>query len=152
MNAKDWEKSKGVNEMVEDVIKQLEIVTEEDKPIPHYYGDMIRVLFLIAGIIMLLGLPFFKDLLPIPYIIPILTILVVDFFAGLTNPKLNWVIALNLIISLFGFLVFEYTAVSNFSDSHKSFAFVNQILAIIFFIALYYSTKTLRGFLLKKDI
>ena len=36
------------------------------KPLPHYYGDMTRIIFVAIGIIMLLGLPQMTALLNVP--------------------------------------------------------------------------------------
>ncbi len=122
---------------------------EEYREIPHYHGDVVRILLIIAGLIMLVSLPFFKDLISMPLILSVVAILAIGLLAGLTNPKVIWVIAFDSIASIVGFLVFEYIALKYFNE-HIFFALVNQILAVIFFIAIYYSTKTLRGFILRQ--
>lgn len=126
---------------IKDSLKEYQFV-------PHYHGDVVRVLFFVAGIIMLIGLPFFKDLIPFSLNISILSILVLGLIAGFTNPRQMWVAIINVLISLAGFIIFEYYAVTSF-DPSTLFFWTNQALALIFFLTLYFSTKTLRGFLLR---
>ena len=116
----------------------------------HYHGDMVRRLFFSGGIIMILALPFFKDLIPVPEFISILAMLIIGFMAGLTNPRLKWTAFLDCIISLVAFATFEFSAIKNYSSPEAMLFWLDQALAIIFFLALYYSTKTLRGFILRK--
>jgi len=112
--------------------------------ISHYYGDTVRKLFVSAGIILLVTLPVFRDLLQISAFTFILAVVVLIIFAGLTNPKLRWVNIVDVIISTLGVVVFEYLAIANYASDWTSF-FTSQVLAIIFLFALYFSAKTARA-------
>jgi hypothetical protein len=117
----------------------------------HYYGDVVRKLFLAAGIFMLVMLAFMNTFLPVPLYGSIAIALGICIFAGLTNPVQKWVTGLNVIIALTGTAIAENQAVlgyNAYSLLHRTF-WANQILAVIFLFALYFSTKTLRGMLLK---
>lgn len=115
-------------------------------PTLHYYGDIVRALFIGAGLIMLVTLPFLGDLVPVPYFVSIILIVAIVVFAGLTNPKQKWINYVNSFISVIAFAVFEYYSIKAYSVAGGTlFLVVNQILAIIFFIALYYSIKSMRG-------
>lgn len=119
----------------------------------HYYGDVVRRMFLTAGIVMLITLPIFNTVLPVPIFFSIFSILVVGFFAGLTNPMQKWVNVVNAIISAVALAIFEYYAVvylMSAGNVGNGLFWVNQFLSLIFFIALYYSSKTVRGLFLKK--
>lgn len=118
--------------------------------IPHYYGNIVRRLFLASGVVVLIALPFNNNLLPIP--IPLITLLVVVLilFAAITNPFQKWVAYANVSISGFLVLVFEYFAVTGDSSSDMELFVIRQILSMIFFFALYYSGKTLRAMVLKQ--
>lgn len=120
----------------------------------HYYGDVVRRLLVLGGIIMILTLPFFKDLLPVPLFISIAAIVIIGVVPGLMNPRIRWVSMVNFCISLIGLVCFEYFAVDSFTkdgEFYKSmFFWTNQALALIFFIAIYFGTKTLRGFYINK--
>lgn len=122
-----------------------------DKKLRHYYGDLVRKLFLAAAIFMLIMLPFMNRFLEVPLYISILIAIGISIFAGITNPVQTWAAVLDFIIALIGSITAEYYAVmgyTNYSVYHRTF-WANQILAIIFLIALYYSTKTVRGMFLK---
>lgn len=118
----------------------------------HYYGDMVRSLFMLAALVMLITLPFVNDLLPVSLPISILGILFLGIFAAITNPLQIWTTIFNVAISIIAFLIFEYYSI----DAYYKFSFqsllfwTNQILSIIFLFAIYYSIKTLRGMFLQK--
>jgi len=115
----------------------------------HYYGDLVRKLFFVGGIVMVLGLPFMKDTFSLPIYIPLVAVLVLAFLAGLTNPRQVLVIWLNLVVATIAFFVFEIYAVQ-FYKAQDAFWFVaNQAEALIFVTALYYTTKTLRAMYIK---
>lgn len=117
----------------------------------HYYGDLVRKFFLAAAVFMLIMLPFMNQFLEVPLYLSILIAIGISVFAGLTNPVQRWVAVLNFSIALVGVSVAEYQAVigyTAYSITHRTF-WANQILAILFLVALYYSTKTVRGMFLK---
>src|SRR3989344_1493474 len=117
----------------------------------HYHGDKVRVLFVIADFIMVVVFPFFRSLISLPMPLSILGSIALAVFGGLMNPKQKWVIFLNTLLPVVAFLFFEYYAVyayNNLSPAeslHRTFFWVNQLLALIFFFAAYLSTKSLRG-------
>ncbi len=129
----------------------LETIRNE-KLLRHYYGDIVRFLFLVAAIIMLVTLPFLNPKLPVPVISSISIILAIGIFAGFTNPLQKPTALLNTIVSTIALVIFEYFAVKTYMESSfgNLMFFVNQILALIFLFALYYSTKTLRAMLIGK--
>lgn len=115
-------------------------------PTRHYYGDLARILFICGGLIMLTTLPILGNIVPVPYFVSIILILVLSVLAGVTNPVQKWINLVNVFVSVVAFVVFEYYSVDAYTHTKGFFFFfVNQVLAIIFFVALYYCTKTLRG-------
>lgn len=130
-------------------------MNESLEGIMHYYGDVIRRLFLVAGIIILITLPFFSALIPFPVVISAIGVLIIGFVAGMTSPRQSWVIILNLIVSIAGLILFEYYAVGAYyiqphTQETNLFFWTNEILALLFFFTLYYSGKTLRGHILNR--
>lgn len=119
--------------------------------IDHYYGDIVRMLFLVSAMIMLIGLPVVSNYIAIPAIISVVGILVLGLAAGLTNPKQTWDAAINVAVAIVGFVVFESYAVSLYQKlgMDNKFFIANLILGFIFLFAVYFSVKTLRGLLLK---
>ncbi len=122
----------------------------------HYHGDVIRNIFIVSGFVMLFTLPVFKDLVSVPFYVSSLIIIFLGLFAGLTNPFKKWVIGLNVLVSAVGVIVFEYYAVNQYflineDERVKWFFIVNMGLAIAFFIAFYYGTRTFKAMFLPKD-
>lgn len=111
---------------------------------PHYYGDMIRKIFLICGFIMLSTLPFLKENISAPIFYSLLLILILAFFAGMTNPKLRYIVVGDIFVSLVGFSIFAFSAISRF-DNFNLFIVTNLALAALFLYAFYLSIKTFRG-------
>ena len=131
----------------------FEVKVEEKKTsvvlndIPHYYGDTVRMYFFGAGIVMLVGLPFFAERIHFTVFSAILGAVFVVLFAGLTNPAQPGVIFFDTLVSLVGLIIFELTTI----DWYQSFRGIdlyllfNQLLAITFFITFYFSVKTYRA-------
>ncbi len=110
--------------------------------------DNVRKLFIVAGIIMILDLPFVHKELPIPLSLSILIILGIAIFAGMTSPKDRYVDFLDTLLSMGGFIIFQYSAVQIYLSGDSLFDFLfltNEALALIFFFATYYSVQSLRG-------
>ena len=122
--------------------------------IPHYYGDAVRGLFVLAAVIMLATLPFFNREIPTSIPVTLLFIAALGLLAGLTNPRERWVALLNTIISITAAIGFGYWGVIAYENySITSWLFwTNEALAIIFLAALYYSAKTVRGMAQRKRI
>ncbi len=117
----------------------------------HYYGDIVRKLFIAGGVLMLAALPFFHEYVPYPLMASIVAILVIGFFAGIVAPAQKWPIILNAVIAAIAFTVFEYYAVTAYMQLEYWFSTVNQVLAVIFFAGFYYGVKSARGLWVKND-
>ncbi|KND48493.1 MAG: hypothetical protein AB200_02045 [Parcubacteria bacterium C7867-005] len=113
----------------------------------HYYGDKVRSLLIGAGIIMILTMPFFSGLLPKPAFFSILAVLLLVVLSGLISPAQKVLVALTTLVSAGAFIAFEYYAVSasQMYGSGSPFFLVNQLLALIFLLATYFGTKSIRG-------
>ena len=120
-----------------------------NKELFHYYGDIVRRLFMAAALIMLIGLPIFNDRLPAPLFESITAVIALGLFAGLTSPAKISMSIIDTAICIAGIFIFEYYAVQWPSVYDMLFWF-NQVLALVFFAALYYSVKSWRARLLDK--
>lgn len=116
----------------------------------HYYGDIVRRLFVAASVIILLSIPELIKAFSPTVLELIIGIIIINFLAGLTNPLQSKIAFFDALISAIGFVIFEYQAVIEYTlHGPETFLFIsNQLLAFIFSFALYYSVKTLRGMLL----
>jgi len=117
----------------------------------HYYGDLVRRLFLAGAVIMLLTLPVLNPLLPVSIFYSLLAIIALSLVAGFTTPAKKWTIMLDEMIATVAVLVFEYYAVNYYIEysAGSSLFIVNQVLAFDFLVALYYNTKTFRAMVAK---
>lgn len=112
--------------------------------IPHYYGNIVRNIFLICGILLLVTLPFLKDSISSPLFFSIFSILVLTFFAGVTTPKHRGIIVSDIGISIVFFGLFTYRAVSHFDRIWDLFFLTHIVLACLCLLAFYWSLKTFR--------
>lgn len=121
--------------------------SNEERPL-HYYGDIVRRLFFVAGLVLVVTIPVDHELLNFYLIFGIALILVLVIVAGFTSPLHKWAIATDVVVSATSFLFFEYVSIARFTELDSSIDGVflfRQILALIFVFALYFATKTLRG-------
>ena len=123
----------------------------------HYYGDTVRAIFLIAGVVMIVTFPFFSNLTPVPVPLSILSMVILVVFGGLLNPVKSFLPFLDIIIPIAGFVFFEYQATYTYSNIAPvdvrvpEFFWINQILAVLFFVAIYLSVKTARGCVVEEE-
>lgn len=115
------------------------------RTLPHYYGDPIRKLFLAAGVVLLVTLPFLHENFSLPGFVSVLLILILVFSAGIMNPKQRWITLVDMLISAFGFTLFAYDAIRKFDHAFDLLFITNLTLAAIFLFSFYLSTKTTRG-------
>lgn len=128
--------------------------TVTKKPFPHYYGNTVRVIFIIAAFVMLASALFDEGLLAFYLLAGIFGALTLTILAGLTNPKTMSVLIAEAVVAALAFLIFEYFAISAYrqTESLTDIIFLlRQILAILFITALYFSVKTVRGMKLEKN-
>src|SRR3989344_1708187 len=116
------------------------------KILPHYYGNPVRSLFMVAAIIMLTTLPMFNEFMVMPTVFSIMCILVLGLTAGVTNPLLYWDAWVNVLVACVGFVATTAYAVSAWNRNQESFFLTDVILSFIFMLAVYLSVKTLRSF------
>lgn len=111
----------------------------------HYYGRIVRRLFVVGAVIMAATLPFFSDKIYEPLSLSILVIVVISIVAGFNSPRYYWSVILDVLISAAAAMIFEYYAVNAYRDFRPiNFFWANQLLMLTFLVALYFSIKTLR--------
>lgn len=118
-------------------------------PPAHYYGDHVRRLFLAGGAVMILSFPFFLALVQFSAWIAILFALAISIFAGIQNPRHPWTTYVNIGVSILAFCFLEYQSATFYtSDLYADgplFFWILQLLALIFFFAIYFSMKSTRA-------
>ena len=118
------------------------------RTIPHYHGDAVRGLFLVSALLLIVAQSTGAKL-PFPAVGAIIAAVALVISAGITNPRepwIHWVDAFFAVIGTFLFgtaAVEHYRAGMNLSD--LSFVYV-EALALLSLFALYFTTRTIRGF------
>ena len=122
--------------------------------IPHYHGDSTRVLFVISAIVLIVAHSTGASL-PLSTTGAVVVALALVIAAGVTNPAQGWIHWLNALLAASGALVFGITAVDNYragiSIFDPSFIYV-EALALLSLLALYFTTRTVRGFHLRPNL
>lgn len=114
---------------------------------PHYYGDFIRKHFLFAGFVIMIAALVDSELRSFYLFVGLFGVVGITVLAGLTSPQRRAVMFTDVFVSAIMFLIFEYFSISAYAR-YENFLdnvfFFRQLIAVIYLIALYYSTKTLR--------
>ncbi len=120
----------------------------------HYYGDTARILFVIIAVLIFVA-ETTGAALPLSPVAAIAAAVVLAVAAGVTNPEQQWIHWANELIAIFGVLVFGVDAVSRYraggSLANPSYLFAEAI-TLLFLLALYFATKTVRGYLLRPHL
>lgn len=116
--------------------------------VPHYYGDVVRIIFVICAIVIALMIPLGGSLAVSFIGMPIVLILIV--LAGFTNPHSKTIMILDTIAAMLGILVGEMYAIAAFL-SHTLFVFLTfETLCVLLLVALYFSAKNVRAAMMHK--
>ncbi len=115
--------------------------------IPHYHGDSVRVIFVISAILTIVAQSTGAEL-PLTTMGAVISATVLVVAAGVTNPAQFLIHWINAIIAMMGTLLFGTTAVDHYragtSIVDPSFLYV-EALALLSLLALYFTTRTIRG-------
>jgi hypothetical protein len=118
--------------------------------VPHYYGDHVRQLFIVAAALMLIAAPFYTDALRVQLPFIIIGALVLAAIAALANPLKQSVFIAGAIASGVGLVVYESWALFMYSESSWPEFVLREGIAIVFLIAFYFNMKTVRAFVLHR--
>lgn len=117
------------------------------RDVPHYHGDAVRALFVASAVLLIVAKSVGAEL-PLTTFGTVASAVVLVVAAGITNPAQFWIHWANAFFAIYGTILFGMTAVSNYragtSAFDTSFLFV-EALALLALIALYFTTRTIRG-------
>lgn len=113
-------------------------------PIPHYHGDSVRVLFVLAAVLMFLVIPIWGPMLPFGLGTEVLAGVILILLAGFTSPHSPMVLWLDCFAAGAGAFLLEFAAVVYRSQPGILLA-VREIAALLLLAALYQSVKTVRA-------
>src|SRR6185295_15504652 len=117
------------------------------REIPHYHGDESRVIFVIAAVVLIVAQSTGAEL-PLSTLGAVVAAAVLVIAAGVTNPAQPGIHWFNALMAISGTILFGMSAVNHYragvSFLDPSFIYV-EALAILSLIALYFTTRTIRG-------
>lgn len=120
----------------------------------HYHGDEVRVLFFTAALVLLVAQSTGADL-PLSTIGAVTLAIILVIAAGITNPAQSAIHWLNALLSAGGVILFGTTAINHYrggaSIFDPSFVYI-EALALLSLVALYFTTRTIRGDLQREDL
>jgi hypothetical protein len=120
--------------------------------VPHYHGRIVRALFLIGALILIVAQSTGADL-PLSTFGTVFGATVLVIAAGITNPNHFWIHWLNALLAVLGALIFGTSVIERYRDGARlfesSFAIIEG-LALMSLIALYFTTRTIRGIYLRR--
>lgn len=123
------------------------------REIPHYHGDNVRVIFVVSAVVLIVAQSTGAEL-PLSTTAAVIGAILLVILAGITNPAQGWIHWANEFIAMFGVLLFGTSAIDHYraglSVFDSSFAYI-ETLALLSLIALYFTTRTVRGFHLRAD-
>lgn len=113
----------------------------------HYYGDMVRQLFLSAAVIMLVGAPFYTDDIGAQGPVLVVAAIMLAVIAGVMSPQMRFAKIAGTVVAGLGAIFFELWALAEYQSTQDFSAFfvIRQVLALLFFFALYFSIKSTRA-------
>jgi len=115
--------------------------------IPHYHGDQVRVIFVIGAVLLIVAQSTGADL-PLSTFSTVISAVLLVVAAGITNPAQFWIHWANAFLAVYGTILFGMMAIDNYragiSIFNPSFVYV-EMLALLSLIALYFTTRTVRG-------
>ena len=116
--------------------------------VPHYYGDIVRRLFIGAVAAIVISAPFFGGAIPLLLPLEVIGAVALVILAALTNPKNKTVMIADAGAAAFGIVLYETTALYSYSKGDIWTFLAHEALVLTFVFALYFSTKTVRAMLL----
>lgn len=115
----------------------------------HYYGDIVRSLFIAASVLAGISVPFFPDMYSAVVVCaPVVVVLLV--LAGLMSPQARLIMILSAVAGALGVIFTELTAIGAYDAGYYTLFVVLELLALTFVLALYFAVKDVRAMLTNK--
>ena len=123
------------------------------REIPHYHGDEVRVIFVVSALIIIVAQSTGAEL-PFSTAGAVVSAVILVIAAGITNSELSWIHWVNTLLAIAGTLLFGTSAIERYRAginlTDPSFIYL-EVLALLSLIALYFTTRTIRGRFLRAN-
>ena len=110
----------------------------------------MRVTFIASAMLTAVAMPIWGNLLPFGDMAGIISILVLVFLAGITNPHSTLIMLLNALLSGIGIFLLQAAAISFYKVDSVMLFLLREIAVILLLFAFYYSVKSVRSMMLGK--
>lgn len=114
---------------------------------PHYYGELVRKHLFFVGFVIMVAALIDSELRNFYIFVGLFGVVGLTILAGLTSPQKRSIMLIDVLVSASMFIIFEYFAINAYIQ-YESFTynvfFFRQLIAVVYLVALYYSTKTMR--------
>ncbi|HUX80954.1 MAG TPA: hypothetical protein VMV38_01370 [Candidatus Paceibacterota bacterium] len=117
------------------------------RKVPHYHGDEVRILFFVIALVLVVAQST-GAALPFSTLGAVLVAILLVVAAGITNPAQVWIHWFNAFLAIAGTLIFGTAAIDHYRAglSIFDFSFVYiEATALLSLVALYFTTRTIRG-------
>lgn len=131
--------------MADEIDAVEQFFAKKGQNIPHYYGDTVRMMFVISAVIYALSMALIGNLLPVDIYTGIILVLILVFLAGVTSPHNRWLMFINATIAAIGVYLVQSAAITFFSTDSLLLFLVRQLVAILLLFGFYYSVKSFRS-------
>ena len=115
----------------------------------HYHGDEVRMIFFMSALVLIVAQSTGADL-PFSTMGAVSSAVLLVIAAGITNPDQPWIHWLNALLAAAGTILFSTTAIEHYNAGMNILApsfLYTEALALLSLIALYFTTRTIRGLL-----
>lgn len=122
--------------------------------VPHYHGQTVRMLLITSALVLLIAATTGADM-PLSGLGSVMGAIILMVVAGITNPAQEWIHWVNEVLVVLLTIIFGTSAIGYYHRGGRVFDqsfFFTEILALLFLITLYFTTKTVRGMYLKKTL
>lgn len=113
--------------------------------VPHYYGDNVRKLFIIASVMMLVFVPLFGVIAAFVLPLQIVGAMILIVLAALTSPTKELSLVADALAAGAGIVTFEIVAIASYLMDNIVGFIANEVLSFVFILALYFALKTIRA-------
>lgn len=115
----------------------------------HYYGDIVRIIFVLAAVVVGLIAPLGGSI-SVGLLIAMPIVLVLIVLAGFTNPHSTSVMVLDTIAAALGMAIAEIFAIAAFGSKDMLTFLTFELLSVMMLVALYFSAKNVRAAMMGK--
>lgn len=130
------------------------MVVPPHRGIPHYHGDSVRIIFVIGAVVLIVAQSTGADL-PLSTAGTVISAALLVVAAGITYSSLPWIHYANALFAILGTVLFGTTAIEHYRAGLGAFdtGFIYiEALALLSLLALYFTTRTIRGIHLRKNL